>query len=159
MPTSCPSPLSAIRVPPTKRPALFEAFAQAHGVDLAAAYGVWPPPHLLVAPQQVWSFEYQGRTSVGWGALTAEPSEQAAWISVGIWPDWARCGVRHAIRNQLVAFAQRDGVSQVRIGVLLTNGPHLQRCLAESAAGGAWRHAGMVWWPTPGCVIFTQVLA
>ena len=155
MPTSCPSPLSAIRVPPAKRSALFEAFARAHDADLTAAYGVWPPPHLLVAPQQVWLFEWQ-ELPVGWGALTAEPSEQAVWISLGVWPAWARCGVRHAIRKQLVAFAQRDGVSQARIGVLLTNGPHLQRCLAESAAGGAWRHAGLVWWPAPGYAIFAR---
>lgn len=163
MPTSCPWSLSALRVPPAQRPRLFDAFAHAAGGgwsdQLEAAYGgVWPPPHLLQPAQSVWRFTHNGAL-VGWGALTAEPSEQATWISLGVWPDVQRRGVRVVIRNMLTAFAQAQGVSQIRIGVLLTNTPHLRRCLTEASAGGEWRHAGMVWWPEPGYAIFARGVA
>ena len=156
--TSATPPLSAIRVPQSRRLAFFKAFACATSAEtLAQAYGVWPPPHLVdTSLYTVWSFEEPGGAVVAWGALTPEPSEQAVWLSVGVWPDYAGRGVRHAVRDHLWAFAQAAGVLHGRIGVLTTNTQHLRRCYDEAEAGGPWRHAGIVWYPAPGYAIFAR---
>ena len=131
---------------------LFRTFIHAIGAEQAQmAYGelkVRGSVYHAFSGAVVEPFAYAPLLAVGWGMLTPAPSDDAVWLTTGVYPWLQRQGWRNAIREALcdIAFSRRD-VQVARIGVFFRNEKHVERCQREAALGGPWKNSGFISYP------------
>jgi GNAT superfamily N-acetyltransferase len=146
------------------------AFYAAHGAEqMAASYG-WPQPPVQ-RRGRFWA--YYDRTPdgypnppeqlIGWGGMsfdTRDASDDEAFLSVGVFPEYQRRGYRVQIYNHMSAVAKKLGAERASIIVLKTNEAQYKRTMREAhAEGSAWIYAGDNWFPAPGYGYFVRPLA
>lgn len=133
---------------------MLREYQRAIGTSAAIDAHGWGWVGRLVDSATIWSFGSKSAW-IGWGAVTPEPSEHSAWVSLGVLPDHRKQGYRYEIADWCARWALQRW-STVRQGVLVTNPTHLQRMLRESREGSLWAHSGTVWYPAPAYHIFTR---
>lgn len=134
---------------------MLREYQRAIGTSAAVDAHGWGWVGRLTDSATIWSFGSSGAW-IGWGAVTPEPSECSAWVSLGVLPEHRGHGYRTEIADWCARWALQRW-STVRQGVLVTNPVHLQRMLREARTGSPWAHSGTVWYPAPAYHIFTRV--